>query len=312
MKNSLVRFASLFLWFVAVVMISWYVLHLTRGDSLLPVRMLTYVNPWLTIAALLSALCAWYGQRFKLAVTLSCLFLLFAYPYMPQFLPSSVEAGSEPSFKVMSYSVMGRNHDYEAMAKVYAEHHPDLAFFQEVGKGALEEKIRALSVHEQLYFVPTNNVGFIVSRYPLNLAEETRPFSRFILTLPEGDVSLWNVHTTKALRSYEQQFKQVKALTDAIKQAKGPLIVAGDFNATEMSETYRIMAEPLKNAHAEAGFGFGFTFPSRARRLGTFLPFLRIDHIFYSEHFQALDCTVGDDAGGSDHFPVIATLQLKR
>jgi endonuclease/exonuclease/phosphatase (EEP) superfamily protein YafD len=125
-------------------------------------------------------------------------------------------------------------------------------------------------------------------------------------------VSLWNVHTWKAIRSTVKQHAQVRALADAVNQQDGAVIVAGDFNATELTETYGMMAQHLDNAHAVAGFGFGFTFPSRARRLGTFLPFLRIDHIFYSEHFEALDCTVGADSGGSDHFPVVATLQLKR
>ena len=125
-------------------------------------------------------------------------------------------------------------------------------------------------------------------------------------------MSLWNVHTWKAIRSTEKQHAQIRALADAVAEQNEPVIVAGDFNATELTETYGMMAQHLDNAHAEAGFGFGFTFPSHARRLGTFLPFLRIDHIFYSEHFQALDCYVGDDAGGSDHFPVVAVLQLKR
>ncbi|MDG5466847.1 endonuclease/exonuclease/phosphatase family protein [Deltaproteobacteria bacterium IMCC39524] len=310
MKNRIAGFYSLLLWCVAGILFSWYILHLTRGDHFLPVRLLTYITPWVTIAAILAALSAWFLQKFKLAATLSCLFLLLAYPYISQFIPRSVDPGPGPTLKVMTYSVMGRNHDYDAMARVFAEYQPDLAYFQEVGQGALEDKLTALSVHKKLYFVTTNNIGFIVSRYPIELEEEARPFSRFTLTLPQGAVSLWNVHTWKAIRSYDAQYGQIKALTEAVGKTSDPMIVAGDFNATEMSETYRMMAAHLKNTHAEAGFGFGFTFPTPARRMGSLFPFLRIDHIFYSQHFEAISSKVGENAGGSDHLPVIAELRL--
>jgi endonuclease/exonuclease/phosphatase family metal-dependent hydrolase len=299
-------------WMLAAVMISWYVLHNTRGDSLWPVRMLSYLTPWLTLAALAGGVLGWRIQHFKLAVVLSCLFLLFASPYLPQFVPNSATPVYGQQLKVMTYSVMGRNQDYPAMAKVYAEHRPDLAFFQEVGAGALEELLRKADPKNELYFLRTDNVGFVVCRYPLKVADQARPFSRLILTLPDGEISLWNVHTDKAIRSYDLQFRQVKKLVEAIWQQPGPKIVAGDFNATEGSEVYRLMNTELHNAFAKAGFGFGFTFPTPARRIGKLFPFLRIDHIFTSEHFVATSCEIGKNAGGSDHFPVVVDLVFRR
>ena len=138
MAKRLLKFFHLFLWLFTGILFSWYVLHQTRGDALLPVLLLTYIAPWLVIAALCASLCAWFGRRFKLAVTLSIIFLFLALPYIPQFLPKKTPSATGKTLKVMSYSTMGRNDDHAAMARVYAEHQPDLAFFQEVGQGALE------------------------------------------------------------------------------------------------------------------------------------------------------------------------------
>jgi endonuclease/exonuclease/phosphatase family metal-dependent hydrolase len=298
-------------WLLAVIMFSWLVLHQTRGDVMLPVRLLSYFTPWLTLAALAGGILGWRYQRFKLAATLSCLFLVFAIPYLHQFLPNIQTASNGQQLKVMTYSVMGRNDNYSAMAKVYAEHKPDLAFFQEVGAEALKELLRKQLPDTELYFIPIDNVGFVVSRYPLALAEKARPFSRLTLSLPQGDISLWNVHTDKALRSYDLQFRQVTKLLEAIEKQPGPKIVAGDFNATEGSEVYKMVNEKLQNAFAKAGFGFGFTFPTPVRNIGFLFPFLRIDHVFVSDHFAVRGCTVGKQAGGSDHLPVIAEIQLK-
>jgi endonuclease/exonuclease/phosphatase (EEP) superfamily protein YafD len=69
----------------------------------------------------------------------------------------------------------------------------------------------------------------------------------------------------------------------------------------------------LDNAHWEAGWGFGFSFPSSDRPLrGRFqIPSLvRIDHIFYSDHFYVLNARTLPTAGGSDHLPVVAELSL--
>ena len=87
MTKRLLKFFYLFLWLFAGILFSWYVLHHTRSDSINVIRLLTYVAPWLTIAALCASLCAWFGRRFKLAVTLSIIFLFLALPYIRNFFP---------------------------------------------------------------------------------------------------------------------------------------------------------------------------------------------------------------------------------
>jgi vancomycin resistance protein VanJ len=77
-----------------------------------------------------------------------------------------------------------------------------------------------------------------------------------------------------------------------------PVLIGGDFNMPADSP----MLDPLRStydfAFDEAGWGFGSTCPSR-------FPWVRIDHLLASRHWQFTGCRVGPDLG-SDHLPLIA------
>jgi hypothetical protein len=132
---------------------------------------------------------------------------------------------------------------------------------------------------------------------------------------PAGPMAIWNVHLIPPFRGLPQWHdQQVAALVADIAGTDGPLIMAGDFNATDQSATYRAINRYLNNAHREAGWGFGFTFPAPPYTKG--LPFYpgllyRIDHIFYSDHFVAYDARTLAISAGSDHLPIMADLWLK-
>ena len=106
----------------------------------------------------------------------------------------------------------------------------------------------------------------------------------------------------------------VSQSADDIVEEAAPLILGGDFNTTDQSQTYRLFDHVLRNAHWQAGWGFGFTYPTtevKFLRKIYFPPLVRIDHIFYSKHFAAKRAVTLSDSGGSDHFPIIAELILK-
>lgn len=308
MLITLKKFTVFLLWSLSALMLSWLLLQGFAGDAFWPVRFLTYAHPWLMLAGLLSLAVSLLARRWLLVLVLLVLCGFYVPPYFSRFYPAARQVPAGETLKVMTYSVMGRNDNYDAMARVFAQHQPDLAFFQEVGLPALKERLQKISGDREIFFQSTN-VGFIASRYPLQLIERSRPYTRVEMTWPAGTVTLWNVHADKALKNYKQ-YEQVSTLLRDVKAVTGARIVAGDFNSTQMAEIYRMVGRDLTNAHEQAGRGFGFTFPTPARRIGSLIPFLRIDHIFYSDDFIALDSEVGDNAGGSDHLPVLATLGL--
>jgi endonuclease/exonuclease/phosphatase family metal-dependent hydrolase len=93
------------------------------------------------------------------------------------------------------------------------------------------------------------------------------------------------------------------------------VIVVGDFNTTDQSEAYAILDQELTDSHRTAGWGFGHTFPTE---FGTFREFpivprlVRIDMIWHTDAFVALESHVSNSHGESDHLPVLATLAWRQ
>lgn len=106
------------------------------------------------------------------------------------------------------------------------------------------------------------------------------------------------------------QYHAVDALLTQVATVQGPLLVMGDLNTTEQQWNLRRLAYYLQDAFSQAGWGLGFTFPV-GKRLRYFAvpPFVRIDHILYNAHWQAITAWPGPPLD-SDHLYVVADLRL--
>lgn len=91
---------------------------------------------------------------------------------------------------------------------------------------------------------------------------------------------------------------QVDRVKKHIETSPYPVIVAGDFNDTPISYTYRKMRRGLKDAFVEAGYGAGFTYKGK-------YPPNRIDYILYNEDIECKDFDIVK-VRYSDHYPIIA------
>lgn len=96
---------------------------------------------------------------------------------------------------------------------------------------------------------------------------------------------------------------------DSLRQlarSRGPLVVAGDFNATDHSRGLRELEAPgLRDVHRALGRGLATTWPN-----GTALrPPLRIDHVLVSESIVPVRVREGRGIG-SNHAPVIVDLAI--
>lgn len=98
--------------------------------------------------------------------------------------------------------------------------------------------------------------------------------------------------------------QQVREIRTVIDSTRYPVIVAGDFNDTPSSYTYRQLKGDMTDGFRAVGNGFGGTF----RYLGGVL---RIDYIFYDNRFAGVGYYMPQD-DVSDHKAVIAELQLRR
>lgn len=103
---------------------------------------------------------------------------------------------------------------------------------------------------------------------------------------------------------YINRSYQVDTLVKHIESCKYPVIVAGDFNDTPYSYTYRKINSLLSNSFESKGNGFGFTYNGK-------MFFLRIDHQFFTDEFELIDFETHSEIGYSDHFPIRGTYRLK-
>jgi vancomycin resistance protein VanJ len=94
-------------------------------------------------------------------------------------------------------------------------------------------------------------------------------------------------------QSLEDRAKLARELLAWLENERRPFILAGDFNAPEVSSTYSSFANKYTDAFVERGEGFGFTFPSITRNpVSLFGPWLRLDYVFADKHWQPIYCRV--------------------
>jgi len=106
------------------------------------------------------------------------------------------------------------------------------------------------------------------------------------------------VLSTSLRKGFARRSLQAQVLKDHINNSKYPVIVAGDFNDTPVSYSYRKIRKGLNDSFVNSGYGAGFTYK------GNYPP-NRIDYILYdnaliNNYFEILKVRY------SDHYPIVA------
>lgn len=283
-------------------------------DGFLIIRLISYFVVLVTVPLILISIVLLCIKRYYFSIIMVIIALLVIYPHV-RFADSREFSHSEiePLYKIMTYSKMGRNRDINSVASVILNEMPDILFLQEINMKDALMLIKELSdgYDKKLNYIHNSN-NMTISRYEIFHDPTDSHYSpKLTVMLPVAPVSVWNVHLQKSISGTKLQYKMANELSAQISRVPGPIIVAGDFNATVLNYPYKIIKAHLSNSFEDAGAGLGFTFPSPSRRLGSFFPFLRIDHIFLSRELVVKDVYVGEENGGSDHYPVIAKVSFR-
>ena len=120
---------------------------------------------------------------------------------------------------------------------------------------------------------------------------------------------LYTVHTVAPLGDDRARWRaQLRWVEQEIRRERGPLVVAGDFNATRYHHSFRrLLSERLGDAHERRGRGWATTWP---RDRWPLPPLLRLDHVLVSPDIGVRSIKEGLGQG-SDHRPIIAELVLR-
>jgi len=124
-----------------------------------------------------------------------------------------------------------------------------------------------------------------------------------------GGVEVQIINTHLGLVPKEQQ-AQVGALVGedwmAADAFTAPAVLLGDFNATPLSQTYRMLTAVMRDAQAGRSKPATATFPSS-------FPFMRIDHVFLAGDITVTSVESPYDArarAASDHLPLVVELEI--
>jgi vancomycin resistance protein VanJ len=304
-------------WFLGLGVCLIYLLRWWPGDRLWQVRLFNYLMPWVLIPLITALIAAVTARRHWLVTILAFPTLLISLNYAPLFLPRyGFALANDETFKVMSYNVSRHNTNVAAIAAQVRQEQPDILLLQELRQDQVKAFTKILAdlyPDGELHFThDPYTLQAVASRYPLTLLAmmpEKARAQKVLLATPNGPLMVINVHLDFD-QGWRRNFQQLSTLlTEDIISANGPLILGGDFNTTDQTQIYHLVNQYLQNAHWEAGWGFGFTFPFRDHRIARKYivpPLVRIDHIFYNNHFFARKAGTFTESGGSDHLPVFA------
>jgi len=310
--------------------LAWRVLRFYPGDSWLLVRLGDYFAPWLLMGLVPALIVASLRRRrWLIGTTLIALLLLaghYIYLVTPHPQPVSAETNTG-QLKVMTFNVHYSNRNTGDIANLIRAEKPDIIALQEVTEELADSLLPELAV-DYPYHLNDNSWGFplvLLSRYPLvahpRLPKVQRSIQATVET-PNGDITIWNVHNFVTIDEvgWELQKQTLNAVAQEIQANDKPVIVLGDFNTTDYTENYNLMADHLTDVYQAVGRGFGFTYPETdvldkipwapwyVQLLCVAQPIFRIDHIFVSDHFVPQETHVIPHGFGSDHRPVAATL----
>lgn len=159
-----------------------------------------------------------------------------------------------------------------------------------------------------------HSFGYAVfSRFPLDDVEETPlegvTLLEFTVRTPEGPVRMANVHALPPISGNAALWHaELDALGARYAATEGPLVLAGDLNATRHHPSFARLLDRtgLADAHAEVGRAAATTWPNG---LFGWVPGLRLDHVLV-RGLEVVDVWEGRPIG-TDHNPVIADLVLR-
>ena len=262
-------------------------------------------------------------RRRWLVIELAAPFFFFISTYGGQFLPRSVTVPAEaPRLHLLSFNLNKNNQHTDNIIRIVRDSGADVVAIQELSTWAADgfnNQLADLYPYRALHPQSDFSGQGILSRYPLSADEYWQinlGHQSLQLDWNGRPIAFYNVHPIHPLRGlhFDAQAR-TEEIDDVLRRTEtvtDPLLIAGDFNMTNLSDDYARVTARYTDSYSQIGWGMGFGFPNFAytNNIDYLPPVARIDYIFHNTHFQPVEMRVGTDSGGSDHFPIFATFAL--
>jgi endonuclease/exonuclease/phosphatase (EEP) superfamily protein YafD len=225
------------------------------------------------------------------------------------------DAGAQP-VRIFFANVYGRNSHHAEMLQEIAAADPDVVVVVEFGgdwyKAFTASPVMAPYKYGMGKLQPHIGSVNVFSRLPLQNSSQRLVDGRWIqsIDLRRGDKTLRiiGLHGPRPIgRSQDSYPGFWRQVIPSLTKRQGPLVVVGDFNATEHSRVYaQLTAARLRSAHDDRGRGYATTWPNGQN----WLPPIRIDQVFLSPEVEC-ERIVEGRGRGSDHKPLVVDLRVR-
>jgi vancomycin resistance protein VanJ len=277
-------------------------------------------------------------RRPRLALTQAAPVAVFIASYGISFIPRSFSPPAGATrISLLTYNIHAEENCLEPMLGVIREANADVVTLQELSLGAavcFERDLADLYPYRALHPRENGTQGQgILSRFPISEDEYWRNeqfryalgHQRVQLDVLGRTVTLYNAHPLHPgmmgkFFDNSGRRAEIDVILDRAARDTTPVLIAGDFNMTDQTVDYLHIIGQYGDTYREVGWGMGFTFPdlSKPEALPSYIPrtlpippIMRLDYVFHSAHFAAVEARVWPSSGGSDHYPVYAVLGLK-
>jgi endonuclease/exonuclease/phosphatase (EEP) superfamily protein YafD len=231
---------------------------------------------------------------------------------------ASTDATASPTLRIFFANVRGLNNEYQAMLEEISAANPDVIVLAEFSwpwrMGCLHSPV--LKAYPFGGGLENQQMGTVCvfSRIPLRNQNRNWIGSRALQTfdIPVGSETLRiiGLHAPRPQnRRDDEDYESFWSRTiPTIQNEKGPLVVVGDFNATQYSTVYQqLTADRLRSAHQDQGRGYATTWPNGQYWLP---PLIRIDQALLSPEVECVSIREGEGPG-SDHKPLIVEVKIR-
>lgn len=241
------------------------------------------------------------------------------------------EAGADPVVRILSANLLKKNRDFSPIIAYLQSDPVDVAVFQEMSDATgrrMGEALRARYPYRYWLSHTKARMGLgVFSRIPITVEDHrsvglSGPFA-LRLRVHHGDRAfiLYNLHLISPMYDHPRldwdrllliRRHQIRRILDDARTQARPVVLMGDWNATEGSDVHAQARADFRDAWAAAGRGPGWTWPhnlephmSLAMR-----PFLRLDHVFCSRELEIVEVQVVKLESGSDHSPMRFSVRI--
>ena len=310
------------------------VLRLVVGESVGIVVLFNSLLPVLLIPAFVFFIIGLLFRRWLVVAFSLPVFGAFIFWYGAYFLPRGLNPNEgEMVVSVMTYNALLGEQSADDISQLMRFKDTDFVALQELYDQEQLVELTASVAETYPYFVAIGSSG-LYSKYPLNSGtmEEiwrSTPEGRILRVVADVDgqpVTVIVFHPVPPAGNplptnvdrRNTGYAQLLSVLDE-EPADQPVIIAGDLNASDRSDDYwRVRDAGFRDVYQDTAWGLGFTFPQFSELSsglpggnlpGWFPPLLRLDYVMHSG-LRSLRSEVVY-TGGSDHFPVVASLGLQ-